>query len=61
MKSSKMIMMNKKGDLLVFWWTRKKLYIESKFGTIFTEQVDEVLHQVAYDLSQDELTYIGDV
>lgn len=53
--------MNREGDFLVFWQTKKKLYIESKFGTIFTYEAGAVIDQLIIDLNNDELFYIGDV
>lgn len=61
MKLRKMILMNRKGDFFIFWQSKKKIYIESKFGTIFTHQTRELLGQIILDLRKDELVYIGDV
>ena len=61
MKSRKFILMNRKGDFLIFWQNKKELFIESKYGSISTEEVGAVIDQLIYDLSKDHLFYIGDL
>jgi hypothetical protein len=59
MKSKKIVLMNRKGNFIVIWHHKKELHLESIYGAISTEQVDEVLSQIYLDLLNDELFFLG--
>ncbi len=61
MKTRKIIMMNRKGDLLIFWHAKKQFFLENKFGVISTLQVYELIYQIQLDIKNEQLFFIGDL
>ena len=53
--------MNRKGNFIVIWHNKKELHLESIYGAISTEQVDEVLSQIYLDLLNGELFFLGEL
>jgi hypothetical protein len=61
MRSKKLVLMNRKGNFIVIWHNKKELHLESIYGAISTEQVDEVLSQIYLDLLNGELFFLGEL
>jgi len=61
MKKRQFILSNRKGELLVFWQTKKEIHLLGQYGEIMTEDVVPFLFQLEEDLESGELVYIGDL
>ena len=61
MKRRKFILINRKGELLVFWQTKKGIYLLDQYGEIMTEEVSLFLARLTRSLDTEKLIYIGDL
>jgi hypothetical protein len=61
MKSDKMILMDRRNDLMIVWWNKSRFYIQSKKGTVSSKDVKVISKHVEWLLNNEYLFIVGDL